>query len=398
MANSSPDPPRLLRVRSFSIENFRTFRERTVIELQDGVTVFHGASGAGKSTALAALDLYFLALRVMLQQAVGNPLRVASGPSFGSNGLTERDRPVPTRATVLSAALDPGGQLEIRLEPSGADFEITLATTMDGRARAAYLNQLFAFGTMRRPLAAIDARRRPRWAPANTGGSLLASTFASELYGLRTSKVAADRERWRAFAEVLTSFPTLQGATVSIERTSDIPELVIEYPGRVVLGMDELSSGEQELATLTAAVFLAKAPIIAIEEPEMGLDVATQERWRRFCEQQLAEGRVAQFIFESHSVTFDGARVVRFARDPGGFTTVESAEVSANSEAVAADARAAGATETFVSRDGYTRLPPPMQEELGTASGERLWFLRGQHTWEAWPETKLAEMLKEGEE
>ncbi|MBI2389744.1 MAG: ATP-binding protein [Deltaproteobacteria bacterium] len=230
--------------------------------------------------------------------------------------------------------------------------------------------------------------------PDARSGSLLAPFFAQQLYALRTSRIASDRQRWRSFTDVLSGFPTLSGATVSIE-AGQPPELVLEYPGRVVLGLDELSSGEQEIAALTAAVLLAKSSIVAVEEPELGLDVRTQDLWRRVCDRQRDESLVHQFIFESHAPTFDGARVVRFSRDPDGWSRVEDVPTVVE-EPLSREAREKGAEEVYVSKEGFTRLPEPMRAELGLGQqGTRLWFLRGAEAWEAWPEQQLATLLAE---
>jgi hypothetical protein len=253
---------------------------------------------------------------------------------------------------------------------------------------------LFPFGSESRPLAILDARRRPRWVTREASASLLAPSLATQLYALRTSKVAADRDRWRSFANVLGGFPTLTGATISIE-AGNPPELIIEYPGRLVLGLDELSSGEQELAALVAGVLLARAAIVAIEEPEMGLDADTQRLLLDVCKQQLDAGFVHQIIFESHAVTFDGPRVVRFHRDADGATRVASRIAAADDE-LTKEAAGKGAKLAFVSPEGYTRLPDDMQREVGVGEkGAHVWFLRGRDLWEAWPEDRLDELLAE---
>jgi hypothetical protein len=163
------------------------------------------------------------------------------------------------------------------------------------------------------------------------------------------------------------------------------------------LGLDELSSGEQELATLTAGLLLARSAIVALEEPEMGLDYATQGLWRGICERQLAAGFLHQLIIESHSVTFDGARVVRFRRDENGSSRVET-QRSHVDDPLTERACEQGAEEVFVTRDGYTRLPEPMRSEMRVGDGgAHVWFLRGVDTWEAWPEDKLDAALEERE-
>lgn len=473
MATSESAAATPLGIRSFWIQNFRTFRNRTVVPLENDITVFHGDTGSGKSTALLALDRLLRSLVILLPaRPDGKLFPWTETWERGEPLITERDRPLATEPTVFGAQLtdESGTSVEVHFVPSGqqvhgkilwggeygrliaeratrlaeAEASLTAARTAaaqaaqrpsqpvgplpqqartlaqqatiraknlvkqlsttvekekaaaDAEAQAAgqRLNQLlFPFGSNSRAFGVLDARRRPRWiAASESGGSKLAPALVNELYRLRTSRTASDRDRWRAFTEMLTGFPTLRGATVSVEAGSPA-QLVVEHPGRIVLDLDDLSSGEQELASLTATLLLSKAGIVAIEEPEMGLDPRTQELLRVLCGQQRSAGFVHQMIFESHAVSFDGARVVRFHRDANGWTQVESAPSSGTDE-TAQEAKSKGAEEVFVTPQGYTRLPEPMLREVAVgAAGARVWFLRGQETWEAWPEAKLEALL-----
>jgi len=394
-----------LQVKCFAIENYRTFGDRTTIELEPDVSVFHGGTGAGKSTALMAMDVFFRALFLSLAGGLGNPHRIdwSWAPSaFGRAAeplIGERDRPQATAPTVFAATFvhDPAQWVEVRFTPTGGGVAVSLewGKSNDAAARQDLLLRLFAFGATTRPLAVLDARRRPRWLTGQASAPMLAPSLSRELYALRTSKVAADRERWRAFAATLGEFPTLRGATVSIE-AGDPPELVIEHAGRVVLGIDELSSGEQELAALTAGLLMARAPVVAIEEPEMGLDVPTQELWKAVCARQLAAGFVHQLIFESHQPTFDGPRVVRFHRGPDGHTVVDPPRPAVAGAALKDAAERRGAKPVFVTPEGYTQLPESMRTDLKLGDeGAHVWFLPGVDTWEAWPEGQLEAMLAE---
>jgi AAA domain-containing protein len=403
MATLATGESQRLQVRCFALENFRTFRERMAIEFEPEVTVFHGETGSGKSTALVAMDVFFRTLYFLLTQGPGQKPRLAWNQNVSSFNraeplMAERDRPLVSAPTVLGATFvhNPSLWVLLRFEAIGPDLQVSMEWNLDGiqSSRQDLLQRLFVFGATTRPLAVLDARRRPRWVSGQASAPLLAPSLSKELYALRTSKVAADRERWRSFTTILSDFPTLRGATISIE-AGDPPELVIEHPGRIVLGIDELSSGEQELTSLTAALLLARAPIVAIEEPEMGLDVKTQELWRTVCRKQWASGFVHQIVFESHQPTFDGPRVVRFSRGPDGYTVVDPPRPKVVESEVAKAAMERGAKEVFVTPEGYTQLPESMRSELALGEkGAHVWFLPGPDTWEAWPEQKLEALLK----
>jgi energy-coupling factor transporter ATP-binding protein EcfA2 len=403
MATAPPGVLQGLRIRQFAITNYRTFLDRTTIPLNDEVTVFHGDTGSGKSTALAAMDACFRLLAGLTLAGLPKTWDFSLGAEFGVLGrseplLDERDRPSGAGPTVFEAtfASDPAWSLTLHIAVAGRVARVTSerAGLSDLQVGEVLTKGLFPFGASSRPFAVLDARRRPRWLSPLATGSRLAPSLASELYALSTSKIAQDRERWRSFTRVLASFPTLHGATITIE-AGEPPELVIEHAGRIVLGIDELSSGEQQLAALTAGVLLAKAPIVAIEEPEMGLDSATQDLWLEVCRNQQRDGYVSQLIFESHAVTFDSDTVVRFRRDVDGWTRVEAGPASP-SDSLSEQARNDGAKEVFVTPQGYTKLPKSMRQELGLSEkGAHVWFLRGPEAWQAWPESKLEEMLAE---
>lgn len=360
MANT---PPKTLRLRSFAITNYRTFHERTEIDFTGDVTVFHGETGSGKSTALAALDVFMRVMGGFLAGVLDGTLVLPWAEQaivwlrFGDL-LTERDRPIQDAPTVFEGSFEyaPETTWRAHFAPMGDRVGASVGWNRSQRPSRSdpeaddLVRRFFPFGGGSRPLAVLDARRRPRWLSPGASGSLLAPELASELYALRISKIAADRERWRSFAETVAGFPTLAGATISIE-AGNPPELIVEHRGRVVLGLSELSSGEQELVALTAGLLLARAAIVAVEEPEMGLDAKTQGLWRNVCEKQLRAGFVHQFIFESHTVTFDGQQVVRFRRDgSAGPTHVEKVAAHAD-DALTQKAREKGAKQAFVTAD-----------------------------------------------
>lgn len=53
-----------------------------------------------------------------------------------------------------------------------------------------------------------------------------------------------------------------------------------------------------------------------------------------------------------------------------------------------------GAAKQLVTRDGYTKLPEQLLEELGLRErGGYVWFLRGADRWEAWKTEELDRAL-----
>ena len=60
---------------------------------------------------------------------------------------------------------------------------------------------------------------------------------------------------------------------------------------------------------------------------------------------------------------------------------------------VATQAKAQGAEQRWVTKDGYTQLPEQMREELGVGNGTHIWFVKNQGRWQAWPEPELESLL-----
>lgn len=411
---TTPLPPRQtpsLRIAEMAITNFRTFRERTVIPFSgggqaDALATFHGGNGAGKSNALAALDLFFRTASVSI--ATGGhavPWDALLHTPFGPLQVLLRDRPFgsvePTSVEVEfeDARL---GRLCTFFTPAGDRAHLETQQMSGGqlvppehRVRDWLASPL---GPGSRPLAILDARRRPVWLGA--GSPAHGAALVEALFNLRTSLRVDERERWRTFAALLEQFPMFQGKDISIDRVraNEPPELFFEDRGRSVLRLTDLSSGEQQLVLLCATILVANASIVAVEEPELSVDFKNQALLGDILRRQIDAGLVDQIILESHVPSFDGPSVIRFDRAPGGATQVtrEETPVSA-STALSEQARAQGAVQRWVTSDGYTQLPEAMRGDLQTGAGKHVWFLKGPERWEAWPEDELEQMLGGGE-
>lgn len=417
-----------LRISRLVVQNFRTFHGPTEIPLAsaggaaDEVAVFHGGNGSGKSNALAALELFFRAAIVWLRArpTLGSDDYVMTWG--GAAALTQgfpstRDWPPgirePQRIDVLFA--DAKTPFSVALTPSGNNCILRMEGAWGGRpppqgrmqpGAGEYLssirNQLEApLGADTQPLFRLDARRRES---RFTGDRLrsdapespLSMTLAQRLLDLATSLEPLDTERWRAFTQLVSRFKTLAGREVNVLRLPDgSADLRFEIRGKEILRVSELSSGEQQVVALCAAVLTSRAAIVAIEEPEISLDPSYQELLRDVLREQVRSGLVDQIILESHVPIFDGPEVVRFSRSAEGVTSV----MRQPSDLIGADlrerARARGAEDQWVTPEGYTKLPKVMLDDLGFQAGGYLWFLRSEEKgrWEAWTAPELDQMF-----
>lgn len=421
-----------LRIAEFAITGFRTFRERTIIPLSTGdradpLVVFHGDNGAGKSNALAALDLFFRAVdfwtswRSGVEASILPDVRTAWEKTEAGGFLpSRRDLPPGYREAVAVEVrfADSGlGAFRMAMKQAGPEVytvvglsrnvEKTLQDTAStdygplSPDESRYLRNVLLepLGPGSRPFFLLDEHRRGPWAREEAGADsldTLSPRLAERLLALRQSLEPAERQRWKAFLALLEEFPTLKGKEVSIDRLDrEAPaELTFEVPGEQVLRLKELSSGEQQVVTLCAALLTARSSIVAVAEPEMSLSVPSQKLLRMALEKQIEKGSVDQILLESHSPRFDGPQVVRFERTEKGTSGVSRVASSAEDSTRSTRAKAAGAEQEWVTAEGFTELPSEMRRELGVERGGRIWFLKDENErWAAWTTEELDQMF-----
>lgn len=437
----------MIRLRSFAIQNFRTFRERTVINLTgpdgnpDAVATFHGDNGSGKSNALAALSFFFSGLRFLLEYGASSfdfharwdqishfvlPSDIPHDVDEDIYVEVEIEGASTQRAQVRITSLGKGPRLSLHVE-GGEDLEkacrkhadlLSLTRDMEAlkhdldiieRNRESFfipfgwieglLQKDFSSKDFERIFGSINARRQVLWLKGQESRSILPPEIAEGLFALRTSLKPEDRQAWRAYTEQLKRIPTLQRFETHIEldRKSSQPRLVFEDAGLSVLTLEQLSSGEQQLVVLLGVALLARANLLAIEEPEISLDTKNQALLRELLEGLVKSKAIGQVILESHAPSFDGPQVIRFSRDASGASRASREDAIQIPSELARQAVAQGAQHQWVTADGYTRLPENMLRDIGLAQrGGELWFLRGVDAWEAWKGDDLADALRGG--
>ena len=333
----------LFQISRLVLENFRAFRGRHEIPLTgvpgDAVVVLHGGNGSGKSTALAAVELFFRGAAFLLD----NPHPQGRTISWGSRH--------PPSDFVLSQLLDwpPGVREPMAIEvwfqaqgyrllvrPNGVTALVTLQATLDGappdagwfeveRAQVPELSTrlLTPLSPDAPAFVNIDTRRRSSGYP--TVGSvadkdgLVSQNLLARLWDLRRSLDSRDKARWRAFTTLVQRFGSMKSRNIDLVPGQSY-ELHFEEPDKLVLPFERLSSGEQQVVMLAASVLTARAPIVAIQEPEISLASDSIALLRQVLGEQVSgeSPLVHQLLLESHVPDFDGENVVRFTRSKDG--------------------------------------------------------------------------------
>ena len=411
-----------LRIARLVISNFRTFHGPIEIPLASGgvadeMPVFHGGNGTGKSNALAALDLFFRASAYLLRRREGISIDINIGrwnerDDYTGLVISPRDWPPGIRDPLaIEVEFSDGLFLKVKLMPAGNEVMARLEMLEplflgnDDAEELALTNKLRSrleapLGPESKPLFILGARRRHYRSPGEgqpsdgVPATPLSAEMATLLANLATSLDPGETERWRAFVGLVGRIPTLQGREVSIVRTPEGADLRFEIRGRQILRLSELSSGEQQVVAICAAVLTSRAAIVAIEEPEISLHPDNQRLIRDILLEQVRSGLVDQILLESHVPTFDGPEVIRFTRGSDGATSVARQPSAANDE-LRGKARTSGAADKWVTAEGYTQLPEAMIHDLGVQAGGHVWFLRPspERHWEAWAEGELDQMF-----
>ncbi len=343
----------MLRLAEVTITRFRCFGERTVLPLArpggaaEPLVVLQGDNGTGKSSALAALELFFRgALACLAAGSTGSaaivPARWDQLVSVAGRDVTVRrsDRPSgtsgPTEIEVRFA--DPSlGTLRLVIEARGEEAALKLLRSPSDAAPGAPLVGVTEavcgpllraleqpHGEGSRALALMTARRRARWLPGDEVTGLLPAGLAAQLFRQRTALDPVERKRWRTFVEVVGRFEAMAGKELSVERLdASGPRLYVEEPGRSVVALADLGSGEQQVVAMVAGLLLGRGALLAIEKPEACLDARHQRAVQELLEAHALNGPTDQVFVESNSPCFARGLVLRVTRPVGGTTAIE---------------------------------------------------------------------------
>ena len=299
-------------IRRFTIEGFKRFEQKTVIDLDD-VTVLVGANNSGKSTILHALTLFQYCVETT-RRANGNgrePKQLAlarrsvSPDEFGVLPVADPGDLWPNgrvrtkgqwNALSLRAEFDSGATIGFQLQMLYNRFSIVPSVTGDWRkavdGREIRLIPIFSGFLPREEYLTLPARRdRLR---LQRHGEMVRNL----LWDLREHAGG----RWNTLQELLKElFPE---SSVSVEFDLEVDRFLnATYRDRVLTRERDVmtaGSGFHQALQILASVLAPGAGTVLLDEPDAHMHARLQDRLMRILARLGSEERV-QFVLATHS-------------------------------------------------------------------------------------------------
>ncbi len=384
---------------SFSIENYRSIREKVELNNIAAVEVFHGANNAGKSNLLGAMALLWALLRHdRFLNGINDP-----PPSwlFRRAELSLAQPPAPHHDT-------PGAPTQLHMQLHNPDLSISVSLLLQADPIEVVSAQLLCSGqpwrferevspvegvvpasqrrVSRASLAALSLPEVPFVLVNNIRKGPAGESWDQWLINQRNTDAAgAARGRYQQVEDALRRFvrelgpgqlsafqhPISRGRQ---DQHAPVMELAWEGPDHRPAPFSEQGSGMRQMKDILCAVLGSPAPIVAIEEPETNLSEDAQLRLFQLL-QETARRYDKQLLLTSHVYTFDSLSVRRVVRTAGA-TTIhrapsaaaqlpDDASLPARINALhRAYASAGHPSAEFVSDTGILKLPRSVMEAM----------------------------------
>jgi len=416
-----------VRLRRFSVTGYKNLEQPIVLDDLGSINVIHGANNVGKSNLLQAMDLFF---RCIMWPNGGMPFgenEISSSELLISDlrPLFHLERPLPI---VLGAVLDVRPEellaagIQTDLAAAEIDVEITLEWRPPNAARCTFTrvrfggaedvarekdvaryvpvlkllarNLLVSGGPTQR-FALVGVRRSIEEDPIPRDAG--PAPLVREMYDCRESLDRVRRDRWRAFVRAMGELRDITGEgtfEVTYPREEGVsPPARPESGARLVFDTETmripfslLGTGVQQVAALLGHALMRNASIVGIEEPELNLRWALQNRLRETFRRLVAEphgsGGVDQIFLTSHSPAFEaGESFWLMEAGPRG-PSLSRRPVSALPAVLGAAPDHLGlperAPQAYVTSQGVVRLPPRVIERLHVDEGGGVFFVEAE--------------------
>lgn len=401
-----------MQITRFEVDGYKNLTAPIVLDELGPVNVLHGNNDVGKSNLLESMELAFRLLSAKGSLPVGNRTRTFSAEEFLD--LTGRPlryafnafSPKPIRICVhLSIAKDEfiRANLASTAFASHVVLEQTLTSDLDGGVK--WKISLFNVGNApvnegdaqpfilflgRQQIVGKTSLTRFQLIPANRvplaseslgddHRGLVPPSLALDLYDAKESAEAIFRERWDLFRDIVAQQINLSPEAISAiyDRATGKASVIIEHRngGRMILPLEFMGSGTQQIAGLIGQMLLSGATILAVEEPEINLRYARQLGLRDALQLLTKDPRgPSQLFLSSHSPAFElSPYFYAMEAHPGGPQVVRRPVDlltpflgCAGPEPPPAGAKG---VQSYVSGDGLLKLPAPIVEQLRLQGG-----------------------------
>lgn len=392
---------------------YKNLEQPIVLDDLGPITVIHGANNVGKSNLLHAMELFFSCLAWTRQEISAEQLQIADIRS-----LFHLERPLPI-ALAASFEITPEELLAAGIQPDPRATEVDIEITLEWRPpKAAYCtftqlrfadgkdlahqptieieeahdpnpllrfiaqNLLVTAGPTKR-FALVGVRRSVEEDPMSRDSGPV--PLVREMYDCRESLDRVRRDRWRAFVRAMEELRDITGAgtfEVTYPREGPGARLVFDTDTmRIPFGL--LGTGVQQVAALLGHALMRNASIVAIEEPELNLRWALQNRVRDALRKLVSEphgsGGIDQIFLTSHSPAFEAGESF-WLMEPGPHgPTISKRPASALPAVLGVAPEHLGlperAPQAYVTSQGVVRLPPRVIEKLHVENGGGVFFV-----------------------
>lgn len=397
-----------MRFLSFEVEGFKNLVAPVRLDELGAINVLHGENNVGKSNVLRAMEVFFVVLD--MRATSSNAPTIKARLFLGSEWLVNRKvrvedlfnyavpKPIRMTATltlepeeVRRAGIEPPGDVRevsicmtLAKAPGGLAVEVERLRFADGKDLATESPESSAglVGPFAQFLATrfLGRRRVPR-----VDVDRRIEAVVDALYDAHVSLDRTEAQQWDRFAEAMSGFNDILGPgrflPVLPRQTGDEPSkprLLFETP-TMRIPLHALGTGVQQIIALIGAILTSGAAVVFVEEPEVYLRWALQERVREVLAGLVGkEGAPSQLILTSHSGAFEtgGSFYLMQRGDPG--PTVQRrpvAQAAAIVGRVADTPQTAPEVPTHVSSEGVLRLPERIRTAIGVEQGGGVSFV-----------------------
>jgi hypothetical protein len=396
-----------MRLLSFEVEGFKNLVAPVRLTDLADVNVLHGENNVGKSNVLRAMEVFF-ALLGTTERAwlpVVQPQEY-SAERLSQLGIRRADlfnyaAPAPVRFDAR-LAIDPQELAKDGIKPllDVHNIAITMVVAprlLDDAVTMQVTSFRFADGTDASAVQ-VSAERKEfvmRFAAFLTASFLgkqpvptidTVPGLQAVVDALYDAQISDDRRQalqWDRFAESMTGFADILGDGRFLAVLPRTPErqaqLLFETPSMRV-PLRALGTGVQRIVELIGTVVTSGASMVLVEEPEVHLRWALQERVRDALAGLVGKpGAPSQLILTSHSGAFEFGDHFYWMKkgDPG--PTIERMPINMAPVVVGqvADPLVGEipAVPTYMSTEGVLRVPARIRKAIGVEHGGGVCFV-----------------------